>query len=159
MMQTWLGAIADGYPVALYWDHYLFECTAFWGVQGTLLCSIWKEPKSPDFTESPSWLILLAESDWMWDYCCVLRREITELNVSLTSTLLSCFSDCHLSGLITGCHSMLLSALQEVVTTTEHEQACLLSPTKRSVLYWLVLERCVAVQIKKFSAVCDGWNG
>jgi len=79
--------------------------------------------------------VLLATSSWLWVQCYVLCRDITGLNILFTSTLLSCFSDCPLAGVITGCHSMLITALQGAVTTTEQKQACLLLPTKRSVLY------------------------
>lgn len=103
--------------------------------------------------------LLLAASSWMWVQCYVLCREITWLNILFTLTLLWCLSDCLLAGVITGCHSMLITALQGVVTTTEEKQACLLLPTERSVLYWLVQERCTAVQIKPFSTVCNGRNG
>lgn len=45
------------------------------------------------------------------------------------------FSGCPLAGVMAGCHSMLITALQGAATATEQKQARLLLSTERSVLY------------------------
>lgn len=142
------------------------------GMQGTL-CFLEKEPKPPVFTHNslhtkvgtvPVQPCVSAQGPAfskqpMWIQCQVRCKEIAELNILFTSTLLQCFSDCLLAGVITGCHSMLITALQGAIATTEQKQACLLLPNRRAVLYWSVQQRQTAVQIKLSSAVCNGRNG